>query len=87
MINATQEYFMKTNNEQKLRIITCTANATLLIGETTIHYLLGLLINKHDIVRPNLITNICPTIEFIIVDEISMVVCNMLFTMHLKLQN
>jgi ATP-dependent DNA helicase PIF1 len=86
MINATQEYFMKTNSEQKLRIIACTANATLLIGGTTIHYLLGLLINKHDIVRPNLITSIWPTIEFIIVDKISMVVCNMLFTMHLKLQ-
>jgi hypothetical protein len=46
-----------------------------------------LLIDKHDIVsKPYLVTNIWPTIEFIIVDEISMVVSNMLATMHLKLQ-
>jgi hypothetical protein len=51
------------------------------------HYLLGLSINKHDIVsKPNLVTNIWSTIEFIIVDEISIIVCNMLATMHLKLQ-
>jgi hypothetical protein len=51
------------------------------------HYLLGLSIDKHDIVsKPNLVMSILPTIEFIIVDEISIVVCNMLATMHLKLQ-
>jgi hypothetical protein len=36
--------------------------------------------------KPNLVTNIWPTIEFIIVDEISMVGCNMFGTTHLKLQ-
>jgi len=44
-------------------------------------------INKHAIIsKPNLVTNIWPTIEFIIVDEISMVGYDMLTTMHLKLQ-
>jgi hypothetical protein len=87
IIKAIQKYFIKTNNEQKLRIATYTANATLLVGGTTIHSILGLSINKHAIIsKPNLITNIWPIIEFIIVDEISMVGYNMLATMHLKLQ-
>jgi hypothetical protein len=41
---------MKTMNEQKLRIVAYNANATLLVGGTTIHSLLGLSIDKHAIV-------------------------------------
>jgi hypothetical protein len=44
-------------------------------------------INKHAIVNKlNSIVDIWPTIEVIIIDEISMVGCNMLVTIHLKLQ-
>jgi hypothetical protein len=86
IINAIQKYFIKTNNEQKLRIATYIANATLLVGGMTIHSVLGLSINKHAIInKPNLVTNMWPTIEFIIVDEISMVGYNMFTTMP-KLQ-
>jgi hypothetical protein len=59
----------------------------LLVGGTTIHSILGLSINIHAIIsKPNLVTNIWPIVEFIIVDEISMVGYDMLTTMHLKLQ-
>jgi hypothetical protein len=57
------------------------------VGGTMIHSLLGLSINKHAILNKlNSIIDIWPTIEFIIIDEISMVGCNMLVTIHLKLQ-
>lgn len=87
IIKAIQKYFIKTNNEQKLHIAAYIANATLLVGGTIIHSIIGFSINKHAIIsKPNLVTNIWPTIEFVIVDEISMVGYNMLITMHLKLQ-
>jgi len=87
IIKAIQKYFIKTNHEQKLHIAAYITNATLLVGGRTIHSILGLSINKHAIIsKPNLVTNIWPTIEFIIVDEISMVGYNMLTTMHLNLQ-
>jgi hypothetical protein len=74
-IKTIQKYFIKTNNEQKLCIATYIANVTFLVGGTTIYFILGLSINKHVVInKPNLVTNIWPTIEFIIVDEISMVV-------------
>jgi hypothetical protein len=90
IIKTIQEYFIKTNNEQKLHIAYIyipQINVALLVGGTIIHFLLSLFIDKHVIVsKPNLVTNIWPTIEFIIVDEISMVGCNMFATTHLKLQ-
>jgi hypothetical protein len=50
---------MKTKNEQKLCIVAYIANATLLVGGTTIHSLLGLSIDKHAIVsRSNSIIDI-----------------------------
>jgi hypothetical protein len=86
IIKAILKYFIKTNNEQKLHIVAYTTNCSIVNG-TIIHFILGLSINKHAIIsKPNLVTNIWPTIEFIIVDEISMVGYNMLTTMHLNLQ-
>jgi hypothetical protein len=78
---------MKTKNELKLRIVAYNANVALLVGGTTIHSLLGLSIDKPTIVsKSSSIINIWPTIDFMIIDEISMVICNMLDRMHLKLQ-
>jgi len=86
IIKAILKYFIKTNNERKLHIVTYIANCNI-VNETTIHFILGLSINKHAIIsKPNLVTNIWPTIEFIIVDEISMVGYDILTTMNLKLQ-
>jgi len=73
--------------QQKLKVVTYTTNATLLINGTTIHYLLGLLINKHTSIRKiNSIISIWLNIQFIIINEISMVGCTLLATIHLKLQ-
>jgi hypothetical protein len=52
-----------------------------------IHFLLGLLINKHTTIsKPNLVINIWPNVQFIIINKISMVGCTLLATIHLKLQ-
>jgi len=81
IIKAIQDFSMKTKNEQKLCIV------ALLVGGTTIHSLLGLSIDKPTIVsKSSSIINIWPTIDFTIIDEISMVNCNMHDRMHLKLQ-
>jgi hypothetical protein len=57
------------------------------MGGTTIHSLLGLSINKHVIAnKSNSIIDIWTTTKFIIIDDISMVGCNMFITTHLKLQ-
>jgi len=74
--------------QQKLRLARYTTNVTLLTNGTTIHSLLRLSIDKHTIInKPNSIINIWPNIQFIIIDEISMVGCILLFgTIHLKLQ-
>jgi hypothetical protein len=86
IIKAILKYFIKTNNEQKLHIVAYTTNCSIVNG-TIIHFILGLSINKHAIIsKSNLVTNIWPTIEFIIVDEISMVGYDMLIPMPLKLQ-
>jgi hypothetical protein len=59
----------------------------LLVGGIIIHSLLSLSIDKNVIVsKLNSIVDIWPTIKYMIIDEISMVSCNMLVTMHLKLQ-
>jgi hypothetical protein len=50
IIKAIQEYFMKLKNEQKLCITTYIASATLLLGGTIIHFLLGFSIDKHAII-------------------------------------
>jgi hypothetical protein len=47
IIRTIQDYFLKMGKQQKLKVETYTTNATLLINGTTIHSLLGLLINKH----------------------------------------
>jgi hypothetical protein len=84
IIKAIKEYFLKTNNKDKLRITTYITNVTLLIGGT----ILGLLIDKNTIInKSKTIPNSWSDIQFMIVDEISMVGCMMLITMHLKLQN
>jgi hypothetical protein len=74
---------MTTNNEQKLCIVAYIANATLLVGGTTIHSPVGLSTDKHAIVsKSNSIIEIWLTIDFMIINEISMAGCNMLATMH-----
>ncbi len=78
---------MKTRKQEKLKVATYIANATLLINGTMIHFLLGLLIDKHTTTsKPNSIINIGPNIQFMIIDELSMVGCTLLATTHLKLQ-
>jgi hypothetical protein len=87
IIRAIQEYFLRTGKQQKLRVIAYTANATSLINGTMINSLLGLSISKHTTIsKPNSIINIWPNIQFIIINEISMVGCTLLVTIHLKLQ-
>jgi len=50
-------------------------------------FFIGLSIDKNVIVnKSNSIIYIWPTIKYMIINEISMVNCNMLVTMHLKLQ-
>ncbi len=64
IIKVIQHFFIKTNNEQKNRIVAYNANATLLVGGTTIHSFLGLSIKKHAIVnKSNSIFDIWPTID------------------------
>jgi hypothetical protein len=78
---------LKIRKQQKLRVATYTTNVALLINGTTIHSLLGLLINKHTTIsKHNSILNIWPNIQFIIINKISMVGCSLLATIHLKLQ-
>jgi hypothetical protein len=73
--------------QKKLKVATYTTNANLLINGTTIHSLLGLLIDKHTTIsKRNSTINIWPNIKFIIIEEISMVGCTLLATIHLKLQ-
>ncbi len=87
IIWSIQDYFLKTGKQEKLRVTTYIANATLLINGAMIHFLLGLLIDKHTTTsKPNSIINIGPNIQFIIIDELSMVGCTLLATTHLKLQ-
>jgi hypothetical protein len=75
--------FLKTNNEDKVCITTYIKNVVLLIGETTIHSLLGLPIDKNiNINKSQTIPDSWFNIQFVIVDEISMVGCTMLITMH-----
>jgi hypothetical protein len=51
------------------------------------HSLLGLLIDKHNTIsKPNSIIKIWPNIQFIIIDELSMVGCTLLATIHSKLE-
>jgi predicted ester cyclase len=58
-----------------------------LIGGTTIHSLFGLSIDKNIIINKfKTIPNSWSNIQFMIVDEISMVGYMMFDTMHLKLQ-
>jgi hypothetical protein len=87
IIKAIKEYFLKTNNKNKLGITTYITNAALLIGGTTIHSLLGLSIDKNTIInKSKTISYSWSNIQFMIIDEISMVGCTMLVKMHLKLQ-
>jgi hypothetical protein len=87
IIKAIKEYFLKTNNKNKLRITTYTTNVVLLIGGTTIHSLLGLSIDKNTIInKSKTISDSWSNIQFMIIDEISMVGCTILARMHLKLQ-
>jgi hypothetical protein len=44
-------FFYEMNNEQKIHIMAYITNATLLVGGTIIHSLLGLSIDKHAIVN------------------------------------
>jgi predicted cupin superfamily sugar epimerase len=76
---------LKTNNDNKLCITTYIANVVLLIDGTIVHSLLGLSIAKNLIIS-KIIPDSWYDIQFMIVDEISMVGCTMLVTMHLKSQ-
>jgi hypothetical protein len=51
IIKAIKECFLKTNNKDKLCIITYTTNVVLLIGGITVHSLLGLSIDKNMIIN------------------------------------
>jgi hypothetical protein len=78
IIKAIKKYFLKTNKD-KLHITIYITNDILLIGETTIHSLLGLSISKNTIInKSKTIPNSWFNIQFMIVDEISMVGCTML---------
>jgi hypothetical protein len=79
--------FLEINNEDKLHITTYTANVVLLISGTTIHSLLGLSIDKNIIInKSKTILGSWFNIQFMTVNEILMVGCTMLTTMHLNLQ-
>jgi hypothetical protein len=57
------------------------------INGTTIHPLLGLSIDKHvNVNKPTSIIDIWSEIQFIIINKISIIICILLVTMHLKLQ-
>ncbi len=78
IIRAIQDYFLKTWKQQKLIVTTYIPNATLLINGTMIHFLSGLLINKHTTIsKPNLIIDIWPNIQFITIEKIYMVGCTL----------
>jgi hypothetical protein len=78
---------LKTSNEDKLHITTYITNVIILISGTTIHSLLGLSIDKNTIINKfKTIVDSWFNIQFMIVDEISMVCCTMFATMHLNLQ-
>jgi hypothetical protein len=51
IIKAIEKCFLKTNNEDKLRITTYITNVALLIGGMTIHFLFGLSIDKKMIIK------------------------------------
>jgi len=54
---------LRTRKQQKPKVATYIANATLLINGTTIHFLLGLLIDKHKTInKHNSIIDIWPKI-------------------------
>jgi hypothetical protein len=73
--------------QKKLHITTFITNVTLLIGGTTIHSLLGISIDKSTIInKSKTILDSWSNIQFMITNEISIVGCTMLATMHLKLQ-
>jgi hypothetical protein len=77
---------LKTNNKDKLCITTYIANFVLLIGETTIHSLFNLSIDINiTINKSKTIPDRWSNIQFMIVDEISMVGYMMFPIMHLKL--
>jgi hypothetical protein len=54
IIKVIQHFFIKSNNEQKNCIVTYNANATLLVGGTTIHAIVN---------KSNSIFDIWPTID------------------------
>jgi len=74
---------LKTNNDDKLHNTTYIANIVLLIGGIIIHFSLGLSITKNIIIN-KIILDSWSNIQFMVVDEISMVGCMMFVTMHLK---
>ncbi len=85
IIKAIKKCFLKTNNKDKLRITTYTTKVVLLIGGIIVHSLLGLSIDKSTIINKSKTIPYCwSDIQFMIVDEISMVSFTMLATMHLK---
>jgi hypothetical protein len=66
-------------------VTTYIANATSLIDGTSIYSLLGLIIDKHTIVNKfNTILNNWFDIQFMIIDEMSMVSCTIFNIMHLN---
>jgi hypothetical protein len=87
IIRGIKECFLKTNNEDKLRITTYTTNIALLIGGIIVHSLFGLSIDKNMIINKSKRIPYCwYDIQFMIVDEISMASYKMLTKIHSKLQ-
>jgi hypothetical protein len=87
IIKAIKDCFLKTNNEDKLRIATYTTNVALLIGGIIVHSLFRLSIDKNTIINKSKTIPYCwSNIQFMIIDEISMASCTMFTTMHLKLE-
>jgi hypothetical protein len=87
IIKAVCEYFKKSHHQDKLKIAAFTANASILINGSTIHSLIGLSIDPIvDSQKVKQTKGNWPNINYLIFDEISMIGCNMLGNMHLKLQ-
>jgi len=75
------------NNDKQLHITIYTTYIASLIGGTIIHSLLSSSIDKITIInKSKTIVDNWSNIQFMIIDEITMLGCTMLATMHLKLQ-
>ena len=85
-IKAMKEFFHDLNMEHKLRIGDYTECASIIIGGSTLHSIVELLVDSSidaSIVNPTIPQ--CDQVEYLIIDEVSTIGCTMLATLHLKL--